>query len=347
MKYFITILLALLCGRVSAAQLWLETESFSDKGGWVVDQQFMDLMGSPYLMAHGMGQPVPDASTTVDIPHKGKWHVYVRTFNWTSPWTSQEGPGAFKVKVGGKTLKTVLGTKGDCWQWQYAGKASLDAGQITALLDQIHLPGQHWHAKAVEFWDVITVQQASGSSGIYSTYSNLNSLIDYVKTNASNPDVIIVFHQTWSYSQNSTHGEFPKYESNQMTMYNMICDAVNQMYNDCVSVAGVIPSGTAIQNARTSYLGDTFNRDGYHLEVNYGRFTAACTWFEALTGKDVTTNPYTPSTVSDSQARVAKAAAHAACQKLIGVTDLVDFKNPPKSDSLTLPSVEEEDGGTY
>ena len=198
-----------------------------------------------------------------------------------------------------------------------------------------------------ENWDVITVQQASGSSGIYSTYSNLNSLIDYVKANASNPDVIIVFHQTWSYSQNSTHGEFPKYESNQMTMYNMICDAVNQMYNDCVSVAGVIPSGTAIQNARTSYLGDTFNRDGYHLEVNYGRFTAACTWFEALTGKDATANPYKPSTVSDSQACVAKAAAHAACQKLIGVTDLVDFKNPPKSESLTLPSVEEEDGGIY
>ena len=235
--------LLLICCNLSAANIWLETENFSEKGGWVVDQQFMDLMGSPYLMAHGMGQPVPDASTAVDIPHKGKWHVYVRTFNWTSPWTSQDGPGAFKVKVDGKTLKTVLGTKGDCWQWQYAGKASLDAGRITALLDQIHLPGQHWHAKAVEFWDVITVQQASGSSGIYSTYSNLNSLIDYVKTNA--------------------------------------------------------------------------------------------------------TNPYKPSTVSDSQARVAKAAAHAACQKLIGVTDLVDFKNPPKSDSLTLPSVEEEDGGTY
>ena len=126
--------LLLLCCNLSAANIWLETENFSEKGGWVVDQQFMDLMGSPYLMAHGMGQPVPDASTTVDIPHKGKWHVYVRTFNWTSPWTSQDGPGAFKVKVGGKTLKTVLGTKGDCWQWQYAGKASLDAGQTSVAL---------------------------------------------------------------------------------------------------------------------------------------------------------------------------------------------------------------------
>lgn len=129
--------LLLICCNLSAANIWLETENFSDKGGWVVDQQFMDLMGSPYLMAHGMGQPVPDASTTVDIPHKGKWHVYVRTFNWTSPWTSQDGPGAFKVKVGGQTLKTVLGTKGDCWQWQYAGKVTLKAGKTTVALSDL------------------------------------------------------------------------------------------------------------------------------------------------------------------------------------------------------------------
>lgn len=129
--------LLLICCNLSAANIWLETENFSEKGGWVVDQQFMDLMGSPYLMAHGMGRPVPDASTTVDIPHKGKWHVYVRTFNWTSPWTSQDGPGAFKVKVGEETLKTVLGTKGDCWQWQYAGKVSLKAGKTTIALSDL------------------------------------------------------------------------------------------------------------------------------------------------------------------------------------------------------------------
>ena len=137
MKYFITILLALLCGRVSAAQLWLETESFSDKGGWVVDQQFMDLMGSPYLMAHGMGKPVADAVTSVEIPSDGLWHVYVRTYNWTSPWTSENGPGAFRVKVGRRTLKTVLGTEGDCWMWQYAGSVRLKSGQVPVALSDM------------------------------------------------------------------------------------------------------------------------------------------------------------------------------------------------------------------
>ena len=59
----------------------VEAESFLDRGGWVLDQQFMDQMGSPFLMAHGMGKPVADASTQVTIPGKGTWHVYVRTWN--------------------------------------------------------------------------------------------------------------------------------------------------------------------------------------------------------------------------------------------------------------------------
>ena len=119
---------------LSATGIFLEAESFSVKGGWVVDQQFMDLMGSPYLMAHGMGVPVSDATTSVCIPEKGEWHIYVRTFNWTSPWTAEDGPGAFTLKVGNKSIKTVLGTKGDSWQWQYAGKVNLKAGETSVSL---------------------------------------------------------------------------------------------------------------------------------------------------------------------------------------------------------------------
>lgn len=134
MKRLVFLLLLFLTGPLYAASLWIETESFANKGGWVVDQQFMDLMGSPYLMAHGMGTRVQDASTEVIVPENGKWHIYVRTFNWTSPWTSEAGPGAFRVKVGSRTLKAVLGTSGDSWQWQYAGSVNLKAGPSTVSL---------------------------------------------------------------------------------------------------------------------------------------------------------------------------------------------------------------------
>lgn len=57
MKTFITLLLLLSFGSVRAADLFIEAESFSNKGGWKVDQQFMDLMGSPYLWRMGWVYP--------------------------------------------------------------------------------------------------------------------------------------------------------------------------------------------------------------------------------------------------------------------------------------------------
>jgi hypothetical protein len=132
-----------MCLSLQAQGIFVECESFTDKGGWVLDQQFMDEMGSPYLLAHGMGVPVKDASTTVDIPVAGVWNIYVRTYNWTSPWTKADGPGKFKVKVGKKTLKPVLGSTGNAWQWQSAGAVKLGAGPVAlALSDLTGLEGR-------------------------------------------------------------------------------------------------------------------------------------------------------------------------------------------------------------
>lgn len=119
--------LVLLAGSLSAqaAELFVEAESFTQKGGWVVDQQFMDLMGSPYLLAHGMGAPVADAATEVEFPETGDYYVYVRTYNWTAPWKKGEGPGKFSLMVGGKQLSSPLGAEGESWMWQAAGKVKV------------------------------------------------------------------------------------------------------------------------------------------------------------------------------------------------------------------------------
>ena len=88
--FIITFLLAvfgLFPGVLSAKTtgILVEAESFADKGGWVVDQQFMDIMGSPYLLAHGLGNPEEDATTQVNLPEAGVYEVWVRTYNWVSP----------------------------------------------------------------------------------------------------------------------------------------------------------------------------------------------------------------------------------------------------------------------
>jgi hypothetical protein len=117
--------------------LFLEAENFEIKGGWVVDQQFMDLMGSSYLMAHGMGVPVADAVTTAEFPSTGEYTVFVRTFNWTSPWYDGEGPGKFELVVNGKKTDLVLGASGSEWFWQKAGKVTVENKNTTLALHDL------------------------------------------------------------------------------------------------------------------------------------------------------------------------------------------------------------------
>jgi hypothetical protein len=132
-----------------AERVWIEAENFADKGGWVVDQQFIDLMGSSYLMAHGLGNPVKDASTTVCFPAAGKYYAYVRTFNWTSPWLSGNGPGRFELKVNGKLISQPLGIAGDRWMWQPAGKIAVKQGDAVVSLHD--LSGFNGRCDAVYF----------------------------------------------------------------------------------------------------------------------------------------------------------------------------------------------------
>ena len=132
-----------------AVGLLVEAESFDDKGGWVLDQQFMDQMGSPYLMAHGMGKPVADASTNITFPEAGTYYIYVRTFNWTSPWADADGPGKFTLKIGNKKLPVVLGNKGSEWMWQRAGKITIK--DLQTSLSLVDLSGFNGRCDAIYF----------------------------------------------------------------------------------------------------------------------------------------------------------------------------------------------------
>lgn len=136
-KISIIISFWLCLGTAAFSQILVEAESFNDKGGWVVDQQFMDLMGSSFLMAHGLGNPVADATTAVTVPAKGKYHVYVRTRNWAGFWTTKDAPGKFQVLVNGKALVPTFGTQDVEWNWQYGGVVSMKKGDNKIALHDL------------------------------------------------------------------------------------------------------------------------------------------------------------------------------------------------------------------
>jgi hypothetical protein len=115
----------------------IEAESFDDPGGWVTDQQSMDSMGSPYLLAHGLGVPVENAETKIEITDPGQYNVWVRTRNWTAPWTDAEPPGKFQVLFNSIPLKTIFGTEKPEWHWQYGGTLFLDKGKNKIALHDL------------------------------------------------------------------------------------------------------------------------------------------------------------------------------------------------------------------
>lgn len=174
---------------------------------------------------------------------------------------------------------------------------------------------------ADEDWDYVSLQQASPFSGMYETYeASLPELIEYVKARLPKKTKLML-HQTWAYASTSRHSGFKNYNCNQLTMYQAIADAVKKAAK-ANKIRIVIPSGTAIQNARTSFIGDHLNRDGYHLDVKIGRYTAACTWFERIFKHNVVGNPYTPEGLDEARKAVAQKAAHAAVKHPYKVTDL-------------------------
>ena len=176
-------------------------------------------------------------------------------------------------------------------------------------------------AIADDEWDYVSVQQASHFSGDYTTYQPyLSQLVAYVKAHTKK-DVKIVFHQTWAYAQNSDHGGFKRYGNSQKQMYDAINGALKQVIKD-IHPDVIVPSGTAIQNARTSSIGDNMNRDGYHLNLLYGRYTAACTWFQAIFKRSVVGNSYAPEGVTAEQKTIAQKAASAAVKHKFKVTQI-------------------------
>ncbi|WP_223123197.1 FAD-dependent oxidoreductase [Aquipseudomonas alcaligenes] len=117
----------------SPASILIEAEDFDSYGGWVLDSQFETVMGSPYLLAHGLGRPVGDATTTISIAREGEYQVWVRA----KDWVPSHHPGRFTVSINGVVLDTEFGANGQDWSWQPAGKVSLKKGATTLVLHDL------------------------------------------------------------------------------------------------------------------------------------------------------------------------------------------------------------------
>ncbi len=174
-----------------------------------------------------------------------------------------------------------------------------------------------------EDWDVITIQQVSHCSGQPETYnSDLDNLVAYISSRKTNPNARLGWQMTWAYQADSKHSQFSKYDRDQLTMYNAIVKAVSEKIASNEAFDAIIPTATAIQNMRTSPVGDTLTRDGFHLSQNLGRYIAGMTWVKALTGLSIDNITWVPSSneIPDDLLPVIKEAVNHAGQTPFAIT---------------------------
>ena len=148
MKFLLPICLAAALP-AHAGTFLVEAEQFADKGGWGVDTQFIESVGSSYLIAHGLGKPVKDAVTEVNVPDAGSYRVWVRTIDWTKRLDRPDSAGRFQLEIDGKALVGELGKNDTKWTWQPAGKVDLKAGKAKVALKD--LTGFDGRADAIIF----------------------------------------------------------------------------------------------------------------------------------------------------------------------------------------------------
>lgn len=108
--------------------VYVAASTFEDKGGWTADPQFMEQMGSSYLIAHGLGQPVDDARTHFTVPQDGTYNLFARTRNWTAYWSDKPTPGVFRIRIDDRDTETLFGDGAGEWHWQAGGSIFLTKG---------------------------------------------------------------------------------------------------------------------------------------------------------------------------------------------------------------------------
>lgn len=124
-------------------------------------------------------------------------------------------------------------------------------------------------------WDIITFQQVSYLSGLSSSYGNLKELVSIVKELNHNPNTKYAWLMTWSDSKDSVRDCFiENYGGSQEVESKGIRSCVKHIMEEH-KFDVLIPTGKAIDNIRKTSIGDTLNRDGYHLSFDKGRYIAS------------------------------------------------------------------------
>ena len=132
-------------------------------------------------------------------------------------------------------------------------------------------------------WDLILIHQVSAYAPYFSQWAGkgsggyLNEFIQLLKDYQPSAKIgMLLIHSYWSgYSANSEKSHLDRWE--------LIAKSVKE-FTEAYDCSLIIPYGTAVENLRASSLNNEYDltRDGVHLGYGLARYTAACTYYQAL-----------------------------------------------------------------
>ena len=149
-----------------------------------------------------------------------------------------------------------------------------------------------------DYWDIVIMQGGVFEIGRNSAYTdgNIQKIQQFAKENALNPTLYFGWNMAWAppldntlrdmypYEENPYYTTYPEFNNDRTTLYNAItkCVETNILTED--SFQFVIPSGTAIENALSSYMEEKdIHRDYVHAS-DFSRVMVSYVWFCRLTG---------------------------------------------------------------
>ncbi len=214
---------------------------------------------------------------------------------------------AVNLYIGGCSLKTH-------WENWQSGAAAYELerngasqGRMVSVREMLDEGG----------WYVVTLQQASHDSGQPESYYPYIRLLA-AEVRARAPQARLWVHQTWAYEVDSSHPAFERYQHSQAAMFRALEAAYSQAAE--AIAAPLIPSGTLIQRLRAlppfdyAHGGRSLCRDGFHMDLIYGRYALAAAWYECLMGGDARDAAFTPSPEADGRLlEQIRQTAHEVC----------------------------------
>ena len=180
-----------------------------------------------------------------------------------------------------------------------------------------------------EDWDVIITQYGVSKTTDETTYHPWLEVLLYA-LQTKRPDAIFAWNLNWALQDGTKSTQYfgTLFDRNQLKMYDAIIRATKNQALPEKRLQVLIPTGTALQNARSSYLGDTMTRDGQHLDKGIGRYVAAMTVCCSLTGVDPAKLTYAPDTLTKGQVAVAKESVANALKAPLEITQSKIMSEP-------------------